>query len=48
MNMGQILQEVKKALDDPEKVFLANRVDGIFISPTDIRNILRVIQGKGV
>ncbi|MCJ7593299.1 MAG: 2-oxoacid:acceptor oxidoreductase subunit alpha, partial [Desulfobacterales bacterium] len=48
MNMGQILQEVKKALDDPEKVFLANRIDGTFISPTDIRNVLRVIQGKGV
>ena len=48
MNMGQILQEVKKALEDPQKVFLANRIDGTFISPTDIRNILRVIQGKGV
>ncbi len=48
MNMGQVLQEVKKAVDDPGKVFLANRIDGTFISPTDIRNILRVIQGKGV
>jgi 2-oxoglutarate/2-oxoacid ferredoxin oxidoreductase subunit alpha len=48
MNMGQIVQEVKKVLDNPEKVFLANRIDGVFISPTDIRNILRLIQGKGV
>ncbi|MGD2125774.1 MAG: 2-oxoacid:acceptor oxidoreductase subunit alpha [Desulfobacteraceae bacterium] len=48
MNMGQIMQEVKKVLDNDEKVFLANRIDGMFISPTDIRNILRVIQGKGV
>lgn len=48
MNMGQILEEVKKALDDHEKVFLANRIDGDFITPTDIRNILRLIQGKGV
>jgi len=48
MNMGQILQEVKKAVDKPDKVFLANRIDGTFISPTDIRNIIRVIQGKGV
>ena len=48
MNMGQILQEVKKAVDDPEKVFLANRIDGILITPTDLRNILRLIQGKGV
>ena len=48
MNMGQILQTVKMALDDPEKVFLANRMDGAFITPTDIRNILRLTQGKGV
>jgi 2-oxoglutarate ferredoxin oxidoreductase subunit alpha len=46
--MGQILREVKIAVEDPEKVFLANRVDGMFITPTDIRNILRLIQGKGV
>jgi 2-oxoglutarate ferredoxin oxidoreductase subunit alpha len=48
MNMGQIMQEVRKAVDRPEKVFLANRIDGVFITPTDIRNILRLIQGKGV
>jgi len=48
MNMGQIMHEVRKAVDRPEKVFLANRIDGVFITPTDIRNILRVIQGKGV
>lgn len=48
MNMGQVVHEVKKAVDDPEKVFLANRIDGVFISPTDILNILRLIQGKGV
>lgn len=48
MNMGQIVQEVKKAVPRPEDVFLANRFDGVFITPTDIINILRVIQGKGV
>jgi len=48
MNMGQVVQEVKKVLDDPDKVFLANRIDGAFITPTDIRNVLRLIQGKGV
>ncbi len=48
MNMGQVLQAVKLAVDDPEKVFLANRFDGSLITPTDIRNILRVIQGKGI
>jgi 2-oxoglutarate ferredoxin oxidoreductase subunit alpha len=47
-NMGQILQAVKLAVDQPDKVFLANRIDGVFISPTDIMNILRLIQGKGV
>ena len=48
MNMGQILNEVKMAVDHPEKVFLANRVDGVFITDLDIRNILRLIRGKGV
>ena len=48
MNMGQIMQEVRRAVDRPEKVFLANRIDGAFITPNDIRNILRLIQGKGV
>ncbi len=48
MNMGQVLREVKIAVDNPEKVFLANRIDGVFMTPTDIRNILRLIQGKGV
>ncbi|HIJ57892.1 MAG TPA: 2-oxoacid:acceptor oxidoreductase subunit alpha [Deltaproteobacteria bacterium] len=48
MNMGQILQEVRRVMDQPQKVFLANRIDGVFITPMDIRNIMRVVQGKGV
>ncbi len=48
MNMGQILREVKNAVHFPEKVFLANRIDGSLISDGDIRNILRIVQGKGV
>ena len=48
LNMGQILSSVKLAVDDPQKVFLANRIDGVFITPEDILNILRLIQGKGV
>ena len=48
MNMGQVLQSVKMAVDNPERVFLANRIDGVFIDPVDIRNILRLIQGGGV
>lgn len=47
-NMGQILQVIKLAVDQPDKVFLANRIDGDFIMPSDILNILRLIQGKGV
>jgi len=48
MNMGQVLRRVKEAVDRPETVFLANRIDGSLITPTDIRAILRLIQGKGV
>ncbi len=48
MNMGQVCQMVKHALRHPERVFLANRIDGAFITPTDIKSILRLIKGKGV
>lgn len=48
MNMGQILAQVKACVDKPESVFLANRIDGELITPSDIKSILRVIQGRGV
>jgi 2-oxoglutarate ferredoxin oxidoreductase subunit alpha len=48
MNTGQICQMVREAVEQPEKVFLANRIDGVLITPTDIRKLLRVIYGKGV
>jgi 2-oxoglutarate ferredoxin oxidoreductase subunit alpha len=48
MNMGQIFHEVKTAVDDPEKVFLANQINGEFINPTDVLNVLRTIQGRGI
>jgi 2-oxoglutarate ferredoxin oxidoreductase subunit alpha len=48
MNMGQICQEVRKAVSKPEKVFLANRFDGVLISPADITQVLNMILGKGV
>ncbi|MFZ0450117.1 MAG: 2-oxoacid:acceptor oxidoreductase subunit alpha [Desulfatiglandaceae bacterium] len=48
MNRGQICQEVTKAVVEPEKVFLSNRFDGIFISPADILQSLNMIKGKGV
>jgi 2-oxoglutarate ferredoxin oxidoreductase subunit alpha len=48
MNMGQIFHEVTKAVDDASKVFLANQINGNFITPTDVLNFLRIIQGRGV
>ena len=48
MNMGQVMRHVKAAVDDPERVFLANRIDGKLITPTDIKQLLRVIQGRGI
>ncbi len=48
MNMGQVLQSVKAAVGNPDKVFLANRIDGELVTPTNIKNIIRLIQGKGV
>lgn len=47
MNMGQVLSQVKNSIDQPEKVFLANRIDGELISPEDIKTVFRLIQGKG-
>jgi 2-oxoglutarate ferredoxin oxidoreductase subunit alpha len=48
MNMGQIVREVKAAVAHPERVYLANRVDGTMVTPTDIKNVLRIVQGKGL
>ena len=48
MNMGQVLAQVKAAVEKPNRVFLANRIDGHLITPSDIKKLLRVIQGRGV
>ncbi|RLC26182.1 MAG: 2-oxoacid:acceptor oxidoreductase subunit alpha [Deltaproteobacteria bacterium] len=48
MNRGQICEEVRRAVRDPGKVFLANRFDGTFIAPGDILRSLHMVQGKGV
>ncbi len=48
MNMGQVLTQVKAAVNKPDRVFLANRIDGKLITPSDIKQLLRVIQGRGV
>jgi 2-oxoglutarate/2-oxoacid ferredoxin oxidoreductase subunit alpha len=48
MNVGQVMAQVKAAVDKPGRVFLANRIDGKLITPEDIKKLLRVIQGRGV
>ncbi len=48
MNMGQIVRAVKQAVKNPARVMLANRIDGVFITPADIKSTIRLIQGKGV
>ena len=48
MNMGQVCQEVRKAVIRPERVYLANRFDGASISPADILGVLNMIRGKGI
>lgn len=48
MNTGHMCREVQRALVNSEKAFLINRLDGVFITPTDIRRALRLIEGRGV
>lgn len=48
MNLGQVVEQVKLAVEKPDRVFLINRFDGVFIAPEDIMNLIRLIQGKGV
>jgi 2-oxoglutarate ferredoxin oxidoreductase subunit alpha len=48
MNMGHMLAEVKKAVLNPDRVYLANRTDGQLVAPTDISRVMRVIEGRGV
>ena len=48
MNMGQVTSLVKSAVEDPNRVFLANRVDGNLITPDDIGEVIRVVEGRGL
>jgi 2-oxoglutarate ferredoxin oxidoreductase subunit alpha len=48
MNLGQVFEQVRRVAKRPERVFLANRIDGRLISPPDIRKVLRIIAGQGV
>jgi 2-oxoglutarate ferredoxin oxidoreductase subunit alpha len=45
--MGQICAQVKQAAREPDRVFLINRMDGQLITPTDIGNVMRVVEGRG-
>ena len=47
MNMGQVFEQVRRVARRPERTFLANRIDGRIITPSNIRGVLRVISGKG-
>ena len=47
MNMGQVCAQVRQAVPRPDDVFLLNRVDGQLITPTDIGNVMRVVEGRG-
>ncbi len=48
MNMGQLTQSVKLAVDEPDRVFLINRIDGELITDRDIKNTLRIMMGRGM
>ena len=48
MNMGQLLPNVKSAVRNPDRVFLANRIDGMLITPADIDMFVRVVDGRGM
>ena len=47
MNMGQLLPSVKAAMVNPDRAFLANRIDGTLITPADIAGVARVLDGRG-
>ena len=48
MNMGQVLQEVKASVNNPNKIFLCNRIDGSLITAEDVKQAIRIIKGKGI
>ncbi|MEI6054519.1 MAG: 2-oxoacid:acceptor oxidoreductase subunit alpha [Lentisphaerota bacterium] len=47
MNMGQVMEQVKASVQCPANVFLCNRYDGTLINTDDVKNVLRVIEGRG-
>ncbi len=47
MNMGHMKEQVKRAVVNPERVFLINRMDGMLVNPKDIGAVMRTIEGRG-
>ena len=43
----QLAAQVKPVVINPDRVFRVNRVDGQLITPTDIGQVMRVIEGRG-
>ncbi len=48
MNLGQFCSVVQANIDDPQRVFLANRIDGKLVTPADIGKSVRFLQGRGL
>ena len=48
MNMGQMVPSVKASVANPDRVFPANRIDGLPITPADVEGFVRVVDGKGI
>ncbi|MBO4311420.1 MAG: 2-oxoacid:acceptor oxidoreductase subunit alpha [Desulfovibrionaceae bacterium] len=47
MNMGQVASQVKAVVANPDRVFLVNRMDGHLMTPSDISQVMRVVEGRG-
>jgi 2-oxoglutarate ferredoxin oxidoreductase subunit alpha len=47
MNMGQMYRHIREVITNQKNVYLSNRVDGKFITPRDIRRVLRIVEGQG-
>ncbi len=48
MNMGQVASQVKAVVANPDRVFLVNRMDGHLMTPSDISQVMRVYEGRGI
>ncbi len=47
MNMGQVKEQVMRAVNNPNRVFLVNRMDGLLVTPKDIGAVMRTVEGRG-